>query len=140
MYSLYDYFGYSFESQANIGKKAFDNLGLGKVVDSILPSVEAFKKLRNRTIVGSMKTTLRERWQEVVEEIQRSNLPNIYLLTVDDDISESKAEQMGQHNIIIVVLNSVKISKKLASRHNVIDFETYFNRDIPSVLSYWIDN
>ncbi|NUF27027.1 type II restriction endonuclease [Gilliamella sp. ESL0254] len=140
IYSLYDYFGYSFESQANIGKKAFDNLGLGKVVDSILPSVEAFKKLRNRTIVGSMKTTLRERWQEVVEEIQRSNLPNIYLLTVDDDISESKAEQMGQHNIIIVVLNSVKISKKLASRHNVIDFETYFNRDIPSVLSYWIDN
>lgn len=135
IYYLYEYFNYSFNSQAKVGKRAFSDLGLGKVVDSILPSVEAFKNFRNKTIVGSMKTTLRERWQEVVEEIDRSNLPNIYLLTCDTDISTSKITQMSQHNIVLVVLNSVK--SKLENFHNVITFESYFAHEIPQILNYW---
>lgn len=137
VYSLYDYFGFAFESQASIGKKSFSKLGLGKVVDSIIPNTDAFSKLRIQTIVGSMKTTLRERWQEVVEEIQRSSLPNIYLLTVDNDISDKKIAQMREHNIVLVVLDSVKRSKKLSTCHNVIDFEYYFSNSIPDVLNYW---
>lgn len=135
IYYLYEHFEYPYNSQAKIGKKAFSNLGLGKVVDSILPSVEAFKDSRIKTIVGSMKTTLRERWQEVVEEIDRSNLPNIYLLTCDTDISTSKITQMSQHNIVLVVLNSVK--SKLENFHNVITFESYFAHEIPQILNYW---
>lgn len=137
IYSLYDYFEFSYESQASIGKTSFSKLGLGKVVDSIIPNTDAFGKARIRTIVGSMKTTLRERWQEVVEEIQRSSLPNIYLLTVDNDISDKKIAQMSEHNIILVVLDSVKRSKKLSKYHNVIDFEYYFSNSIPDVLKYW---
>jgi hypothetical protein len=34
-----------------------------------------------------MKTSLRERWQEVAEEIERTKIPEIHLLTVDEDIS-----------------------------------------------------
>ena len=135
IYYLYEHFNYSFNSQAKVGKRAFSDLGLGKVVDSILPSVEAFKNFRNKTIVGSMKTTLRERWQEVLEEIDRSNLPNIYLLTCDTDISTSKITQMSQHNIVLVVLNSVK--SKLENFHNVITFESYFAHEIPQILNYW---
>ena len=84
----------------------------GKVVDSILPCTDAFKTFRNKTIVGSMKTTLRERWQEVVEEITRSNLPNIYLLTTDDKISGDKIKQMSEHNIVLVVYQSLKTQEK----------------------------
>ena len=84
-----------------------------------------------------MKTTLRERWQEVVEEIGRSNVPGIYLLTVDEDISEKKVKQIGMHNITLVVLNSVKVLRKMKNEYNVIDFETYFNKDIPEVLNHW---
>ncbi|MGL4767608.1 MAG: type II restriction endonuclease [Formosimonas sp.] len=137
IYSLYEYFDYAYDSQSAIGKKAFSDLKLGKVVDSILPSTQAFSQFRNKTIVGSMKTTLRERWQEVVEEIQRSNLPNIYLLTVDTDISDSKAEQMAQHNIVLVVLESVKKQTKLKDKRSIIDFESYFSDEIPKVLEYW---
>ena len=137
IYSLYEYFDYAYDSQSAIGKKAFSELKLGKVVDSILPSTEAFTQFRNKTIVGSMKTTLRERWQEVVEEIQRSNLPNIYLLTVDDDISDAKAEQMAQHNIVLVVLESVKKQAKLKNKRSIIDFESYFTDEIPRVMDYW---
>lgn len=137
IYYLYEYYGYAFESQSSIGRKSFDQLGLGKVVDSILPSTEAFNHHRQKTIVGSMKTTLRERWQEVVEEVSRSNLPNIYLLTVDDDISISKAEQMAMHNITLVVPENIKQQEKLKSRRNIISFETYFFTEIPNVLAYW---
>ena len=137
IYFLYEYFNFTYDSQSSIGKKAFSELHLGKVVDSILPSTKAFTERRNKTIVGSMKTTLRERWQEVVEEIQRSNLPNIHLLTVDDDISEQKAKQMAEHNIILVVTNSVKQQKHLINKRNIIDFETYFNVEIPDIMRYW---
>lgn len=137
IYSLYEKFNYRFDSQAKIGKKVFKDQNLGKIVDSVLPSVNAFVQLRNKTIVGSMKTTLRERWQEVVEEVSRSNLPNIYLLTVDDNISESKIKQMGEHNIILVVLKQIKETEKLLSYRNVISFEDYFLEEIPNILSYW---
>jgi len=137
IYFLYECYGYKYESQATIGKKTFSKLGLGKVVDSVLPSTKAFLNFRNKTIVGSMKTTLRERWQEVVEEISRSNLPNIHLLTVDENISVSKAKQMAEHNIILVVTKSTKANHILNTMHNVIDFETYFLKEIPLLMDYW---
>lgn len=134
IYSLYDFYRYPFDSQSKIGKTAFSSLGLGKVVDSILPSVDAFEKLRNKTIVGSMKTSLRERWQEVVEEVTRSNLPNIFLLTLDD-LTLNKIIQMAQHNIVVVVPINVKTN--FPTSRNVISFEEYFNHEIPDVLKYW---
>lgn len=137
IYFLYDHFGFTFNSQAQIGRRVFSELGLGKIVDSVLPSVEAFKQRRDKTVVGSMKTTLRERWQEVVEEVSRSNVPSIYLLTVDDDISENKAVQMGTHNIVLVVLKSVKNQPHLQNKRSIIDFESYFLDEIPNVMKYW---
>lgn len=136
IYTLYELLGYSYDSQAQIGKLAFEKLGLGKVVDSVLPGIQAFNDYRNKTVVGSMKTTLRERWQEVVEEVQRSNLPNIYLLTVDEDIAGAKIKQMAMHNIILVVLKNIK-ETKFSKDHNVISFEYYFYKNIPEVLNYW---
>jgi hypothetical protein len=36
-----------------------------------LPDIESFSQRRDKTIIGTMKTTLRERWAEVIEEIAR---------------------------------------------------------------------
>ncbi|MDU5324975.1 type II restriction endonuclease [Campylobacter ureolyticus] len=135
IYFLYSHFNYKFDAQSKIGKKAFLKYGLGKVVDSILPSIDAFNEFRNKTIVGSMKTSLRERWQEVVEETARSNLPNIYLLTCDENISKNKIIQMKEHNIILVVYKNVK--ENLKEFPSVISFEEYFSKEIPVVMEYW---
>lgn len=137
IYFLYEWHDYAYESQASIGKKVFASLNLGKVVDSVLPNTEAFRSRRNKTIVGSMKTSLRERWQEVVEEISRSNLPNIHLLTLDTEISAKKAEQMSEHNIVLVTLRKTKEEEHLKSMRNIIDFEAYFYEEIPNILDYW---
>jgi hypothetical protein len=137
IYKLYEAYGYEFASQRQIGKKTFADKGLGKMVDSLLPHVEAFEQRRDKVVIGTMKTTLRERWQEVVEEVSRTGLPKIYLLTMDEDLSETKVQQMGKHNIVLVVPEWVKKQDKLVKYRNVISFEDYFTEEIPDVLKYW---
>ena len=137
IYKVYDCLNYSYDSQGKVGRKSFTELGLGKKVDSILPSIKAYEKRRNKTIVGTMKTSLRERWQEVAEEIERTKIPEIHLLTSDENISVSKAQEMNNHNIIIVVYDWIANSEKLKPMKNIISFEEYLFEEIPSILKFW---
>ena len=137
IYKLYALLNYDFDSQGKVGRKIFDDVGLGKKVDSVLPSIENFKERRNKTIIGTMKTSLRERWQEVAEEIERTKIPEIHLLTVDEDISESKATEMSKHNIVVVTYDWVANSEKLKDKRNIVSFEEYFFEEIPAMLNFW---
>ena len=140
IYKVYDSLDYTFDSQSKVGRKTFTELGLGKKVDSILPNIEAYEKRRNKTIIGTMKTTLRERWQEVAEEIERTKIPEIHLLTADESISKSKAQEMNNHNIIVVAYNWVANSESLKDMKNIISFEEYLFEEIPSILKFWSKN
>ena len=137
IYKVYEILGYDYDSQSKVGRKIFDSVGLGKKVDSILPSIEAFKERRNKAIIGTMKTSLRERWQEVAEEIERTKIPVIHLLTVDESISKSKAMEMANHNIIIVTFEWVANSENIKTMKNVISFEEYLFDEIPNILKFW---
>lgn len=137
IYKVYDILGYDFDSQSKVGRKTFTELGLGKKVDSILPNISCYEQRRNKTIIGTMKTSLRERWQEVAEEIERTTIPEIHLLTVDEDISKSKSQEMANHNIIVVAYDWVANSESLASMKNIISFEDYLFEEIPSILKFW---
>lgn len=137
VYKIYECLDYSFDSQGKVGRKTFTELGLGKKVDSILPSISAYEKRRNKTIIGTMKTSLRERWQEVAEEIERTKIPEIHLLTADEDISKSKAQEMNNHNIIVVAYDWIANSDSLKSMKNIISFEEYLFEEIPSILKFW---
>ena len=137
IYKVYEILGYDYDSQSKVGRKMFDSVGLGKKVDSILPSIEAFKGRRNKAIIGTMKTSLRERWQEVAEEIERTKIPVIHLLTVDESISKSKAMEMANHNIIIVTFDWVANSENIRTMKNVISFEEYLFDEIPNILKFW---
>jgi len=139
IYGLYDILEYPYESQATVGSQNFKSKKLGEIVDSLLPNLEAFEQRRDKVIIGTMKTTLRERWQEVIEEINRTGLPSIYLLTVDEDISSNKVEQMANHNVILVVYKEVKEQEALAKKRNVVSFEDYFFKEIPENLKYWAE-
>lgn len=137
IYKLYDLMEYEYDSQSKVGRKIFSDHGLGKKVDSILPSIDRFNQRRNKTIIGTMKTSLRERWQEVAEEIERTKIPEIHLLTVDDNISLSKANEMSKHNIVIVAYDWIANSEKLNGSKNIVSFEEYFFEEIPTVLNFW---
>ena len=137
IYKVYEILGYDYDSQSKVGRKIFDSVGLGKKVDSILPSIEAFKERRNKAIIGTMKTSLRERWQEVAEEIERTKIPVIHLLTVDESISKLKSMEMANHNIIIVTFDWVANSENIRTMKNVISFEEYLFDEIPNILKFW---
>ncbi len=140
IYKIYESLGYEYDSQSKVGRKTFDSLGLGKKVDSILPNIKCYAERRNKTIIGTMKTSLRERWQEVAEEIERTKIPEIHLLTADESIPKSKAQEMSNHNIIIVTYEWVANSTSLKSMKNIISFEEYLFEEIPNILKFWNDN
>ncbi|TPE57089.1 restriction endonuclease, partial [[Mycoplasma] falconis] len=75
-----------FQTQVNIVKKQIMNKKLGKNVDFVLPDVIKFAKDKDKTILISAKTTLRERWQEVPEEMKRTGVKHI--ITLDDSLSD----------------------------------------------------
>lgn len=126
---------YPYNGQATLGKKLFNKSGLGKIVDGIIPGPLEYEENRGKCMIVTMKTTLRERWQEVVEEMQRTQIPSIYLLTLDPGISESVLDTVKQHNITIV--NYDHHVDKYPHHSNIISFSRFFNKEIPSTLSYW---
>ncbi|MDC4182994.1 type II restriction endonuclease [Mycoplasma bradburyae] len=66
------------DSQRNIGKNIFIEKELGKLVDIVSPGVIEYMINKRNTILISAKTTLRERWQEVPEEMMRTVLEKCF--------------------------------------------------------------
>ena len=127
-----------YDDQARLGTNFYRENSLGKIIDVVVPSKEAYLTNRSRCAILTAKTTLRERWQEVVEELTRTNVPHLYLLTIDEVISGSVMETLAQHNITVILFDSVKESK-FPDFDNVKGYETFFNHEIPHALSYWTD-
>lgn len=128
-------FSYPYQDQKTLGKKLFVKKGLSKMVDGILPNAESYDKNRQRCLVITMKTTLRERWQEVVEELHRTNIPSIHLLTLDNEITSNLLDTIKNHNITLVVYKHVQA--KHPKHSNIISFESFFNEEIPHTLKWW---
>lgn len=138
VHSIMAAYGYPYDDQSKLGKKTFEQKGLGKIVDGILPGMDAYQTSRQKCLILTMKTTLRERWQEVVEELNRTNVPSIHLLTLDEGISENQLDLMKNHNITLVTYAEIKA--KFPGYTNIISFETLFNTEIPHMLEWWMRN
>ena len=117
-------FGIPYQDQNSLGNTFFKSNNLGKKVDFIVPSAQQYENLRNKCAIISTKTTLRERWQQVVEELERSNVPHIYLATLGEDVTNNVLQIMKNYNITLVVPS--KIRDKHPESHNVMDFQSFF--------------
>ena len=72
-----DVYGYPFDDQSTVAEGFFQEQGIGKIVDGIIPGKDSYINNRAKTLIITMKTSLRERWQEVAEEMRRTNIPPI---------------------------------------------------------------
>jgi hypothetical protein len=126
---------YPFSTQSMLGSHFYTKNDLGKMVDGIIPSAEAFEANRSQCVFITMKTSLRERWQEVAEEQNRTNIPTVYLLTMDTTFSEENIRRMNHSNINLVVSSDIK--EKYHSFSSICSYETFFNRTIPRYLAFW---
>lgn len=133
--------GYSFEHQIEAMLTAAA-VPFGKQVvmdatkrrpDFVLPSLPHFKRPLDgaeRGLILSAKTTLRERWKQVENEMGGG--ADLFLATVDENIAATAIEAMAAMNIRLVVPETLKKSKDTEyDRHsNVLDFATFFGTEL----------
>ncbi|MBA1681723.1 type II restriction endonuclease, partial [Escherichia coli] len=70
----------------------------------------------------SAKTTLRERWQEVPEEVNRTGIREMYLSTLDDSFSEETINILYEANVVVVTTIENK-NLKYKNNNRVLTFE-----------------
>lgn len=127
-----DVYGYPVNTQAMVGRPTWDRNNLKKI-DFLIPDLKTYKTNRVNSLLISTKTSLKERWEQIVSELVISRAPQIYLCTLDKTINEGLIQSMSEHNITLVLLKKQK--EKFKSHSNVISFETLFNKVIPKALS-----
>lgn len=114
------------DSQGNIGKSNFINKGLGKLVDVVSPGVIEFVENKRYTVLISAKTTLRERWQEVPEEMGRTGASEMFLATLDEGISKEVFDTLYEANIQVTTTKEIK-NKYYADNNRILTFEELVN-------------
>lgn len=129
-------FGIPFDNQESVGSSFYRQNSLGKKVDGIVPGGNEYIRNRAKCAIVTMKTTLRERWQEVAEELSRTNVPHIYLLTVDRAVTNNVVDTISTYNITLVVYGSEK-ANKFSTKENVISFKDFFSYEMPHIVQYW---
>ena len=105
-------------------------------VDFMIPSYEHYARNRNQCIVISAKRTLRERWQEVVDELHKMNCPNVYLATADERISADKKDDIWRRNIYLVVWDEVK-ARYFPADDSVVSYSHLAREVLPHFAKFW---
>ena len=114
--------GIAMDTQGNIGKRMFVEKGLGKLVDVVSPGVVEYIVDKNDVVLISAKTTLRERWQEVPEEMGRTGAKEMFLATLDENISDEVLNTLYESNIRVTTTKAIK-NANYPNNKRVLDFE-----------------
>lgn len=114
--------GIPLDSQGNIGKDYFVEKGLGKLVDTVSPGVIEFEINKRNAVLISAKTSLRERWQEVPEEMGRTGAREMFLATLDENVSDKVLSTLYEANIQLTTTARNK-EQNLKSNSRVLSFE-----------------
>lgn len=132
IYKVMEILELPFVNQAKLGKNGFESIELTKKVDMLIPNKETYLSKRTKCHIVTMKTSLRERWQEVVEEMSRTNILHMFLFTLDENINTSGLATQNKHNITIVTYKRIK--DRFSGYNNIISFEDYFGKELPNML------
>lgn len=114
--------GIPMDSQGNVGKDNFVQKGLGKLVDAVSPGVIEFVENKRNAVLISAKTSLRERWQEVPEEMGRTGAREMFLATLDERISSEVLNTLYEANVQVTTTKAIK-NKYYAENGRVLSFE-----------------
>lgn len=80
-------------------------------IDIVIPSVDIALKTPDRAIFLTCKRTLRERWKQEVPQARPNQ--RIYLLTIDEELSESKAREINDKGLIAFIRDELKSRENL---------------------------
>ncbi len=80
-----------------------------KRIDVIVPGIEKAMKLPEQAAFLTCKRTLRERWKSEVPQARLNQ--RFYLITIDDNLSQSKAKEINEKGLIAFVRNDIYSEK-----------------------------
>ena len=129
---LLDALAVPYISEAQIGTQR-DKLELGKNVDVLIPSSDQYLRDRTSCVLLSLKTSLRERWQQVAEEAQRTKAGLVCLLTLDN-VAQATWNTMSQSNIQLIVPQQVK-ENTFHGDERVLSINEYFLGKLPTWIA-----
>jgi len=118
---------------------AAQNIFDGSKPDFVLPSGYIYRDpvlRRDLALVLTLKTTLRERWKQVVSE--STNCP-IYLATLDESVPSRTLDKLKAKDITLVVPEKFKTSEfsEYQAHTNVISFRTFFDELLENRYDQW---
>ena len=111
--------------QGNIGRAKFAQQNLGKLVDFVIPNATQYTINKHKAILLSAKTTLRERWQEVPEELNRTGAREIFLATLDENITKDTIDTLYESNTTIVTTKTLQEERYSIYNDRVLCFEEF---------------
>jgi len=94
-----------------------------KRIDLVIPSIETALNTPDRAIFLTCKRTLRERWKQEVPQVRTNQ--RVYLLTIDDDLSESKADEINEKGLIAFVKDEIKEREGLRDKPWIRKFSDF---------------
>ncbi len=98
--------------------------------DLVVPDKATAFKQPDKAKFISIKTTLAERWKQVVPEQNRGWA--VYLLTLDDKLSVKKANEIDKSGIVLFVPDGVKSRKEIKDIDGIRKLS-----DLPEHLSHY---
>ncbi|MCY3659420.1 MAG: type II restriction endonuclease [Caldilineaceae bacterium] len=138
--------GYSYEYQIEAmlagGGIPFEkqvSLSSGRRSDFVLPSQVGLERPadpKQPGLILSVKTTLRDRWKQVLSEQGEHEL---YLATVDENIPATDIEEMASSNIHLVVPENLKTAKtsEYKGHDNVLSFKEFCDEVVAPRMPVW---
>lgn len=80
-------------------------------IDIVVPSVDIAMRTPDRAIFLTCKRTLRERWKQEVPQARLNE--RIYLITIDENLSVNKANEIHQKGLIAFVRDELLNDKRI---------------------------
>jgi hypothetical protein len=78
-------------------------------IDIVIPSGEVALETPDKAIFIICKRTLRERWKQEVPAVGPNQ--RVYLLTIDNELSETKAKEIKNLGLIVYIKDNLKEEK-----------------------------
>jgi hypothetical protein len=85
-----------------------------KRIDLVSPDAQTAKETPDKAVFLATKRTLRERWKQVVPEHMKG--ARLYLITLDDECSERKADEIKETGMVVYVKDELKNRSHLRNK------------------------
>jgi len=99
--------------------------------DFLFPSVAAYKDATfpsERLLMLACKTTCKDRWRQVLDEVRPERIPVKHLLTLQEGVAEGQFKQMQEADVVLVVPKPLHKTYPVSVRSDLVEFGAFIEQ------------